>query len=159
MSRKIHVTDVSSFRQIYLPPGCLVLLDIDDTLIDRNENLIGNYGPGFVRAAHRRGCTVIGITARSIKHSAVTIKRMKELGIHYSPTPRMNFVKSGCAFTNGQLKGPFVKELIERYQKDFDVIIFVDDVLDNLISVGKSLKDYDDIHLKLYRMKSSSGFL
>jgi hypothetical protein len=162
---------IKNYDEIILESNTLIILDIDDTIIkfnsigktwwkdmllyyERNndkitasnlayddwKSIIENENPEILdrllfsellNQIDILNCKLLLLTARDSDMNELTLQQLNGCGVYINP----------CDIYYSSSKGKKVKELYDIYQNH--KIIFVDDILDNVIDVEITMKEYN----------------
>ncbi len=175
------IRTISSFKNIFLKPNSLVVLDIDETILGFNtigknwwKNTFNNYlmasnDPDlaeklalydwmklvkktqpikldsknldiFLEKVSNANCEVLILTARNLILKDLTLNHLSSINIEYSE------------IVHDKNKGKKLLDLVNTKYNNYNNIIVVDDLVENLEDIKYNFKKYSKYNLDLYNI-------
>lgn len=168
--------DTSQFNQ-----QTAIFLDIDETILNSNGELMDPHIPGWIDKVRLLGCKVYSLTARNYESRFTTYRQLTDHGIFFDRIPDIILtgkeeaylpdrykhhrfiVHNGICFTTYQDKGIFLNYVLKALETlspemphplNFNHIVFIDDLPENLESVEKALR-FTSKNLDTYLFQSN----
>jgi len=129
-------------------------------------NLTENTLPSTIKQWQSDNNTILALTSRAPKYRAATERELIRNGINLEVsalTPlgqevpvyretlqrELSYMK-GVMMTSGMNKGEMLNYILEKTDRKFDAIVFVDDSEKNIVNVYEEFKDRNDIDTNIY---------
>jgi head-tail adaptor len=122
--------------------------------------------PQMIETWQKQGVTVFALTSRSPKNRAATERELSRAGVNFSLNPlshkdqttpilrefvprEMTYMQ-GIMMTSGMNKGLMLKYILDKVQRQYDAIIFVDDSQKNIDNLYEEFKDTGNVDMTIF---------
>ncbi|QJR82776.1 DUF2608 domain-containing protein [Alteromonas pelagimontana] len=122
--------------------------------------------PALIRNWQQQGNTMVALTSRAPKYRAATERELERRGIDFTPSAlaplgasapvfkemrkREVSYMEGILMTSGLNKGEMLNGILDKMQRKFKAIVFVDDSQHNIDNMFDAFKNRNDVDMQIF---------